>query len=1114
MKLTTILSTLVVALSTTVEALPFFNKPVDPQLRVQIPGFANLTGKYSTPYVIDGVKVRSFLGIPYVKAPVGQLRYSPPQEIDGNLGELDATENPPDCPQIKAFPTQPLLDGISEDCLKMNIWTPPDANPDSKLPVMVWINPGSFDGQGLGVPFFNGNNFIRETLEAGGQKVVLVNFNYRLGAVGFLASEELNQFDAVNLGLQDQRAAFLWVRKYISRFGGDPDNVTAFGESAGAISIAAHLVADQSWGLKTPLTKPLFDRAILQSGAAIANTLQFRQPEFDDLIVRAGCANLPTPQAKVDCLRQIPSERLLELGRTISYSLTVDGKYIPDRPSALLQQGRFVKIPILMGTTTDEGTFFSQAIRTPEAYNAVIQNITSFSSDIGAKVNAAYPLSAYPTPFDAASAVFGDRIFQCPTRDMIDIYASAGLPVYNYLFNKQPTLAKVVQPEQGVFHYADIPFTWNFWPILLTPSERGLARVMISYWTTFAANGVPSLRQTLLKDSPGLQVAGGWVPYVPAVGSLKNGGGTRIRFNEGKEGGIVTEVASERVETYITSVRQVTKMKLSILSTLLILTSSTQALPSFWDKKPDPQLRVQLPYGNLTGKFFTPYVLDGVKTRAFLGVPYVQAPVGPLRFSPPQEIKDNRGELDATEGSKECPQVRGITNPLLKGTSEDCLYMNIYTPANATPNSKLPVMVWVYGGSFNSGGTAVPFYDGNNLVRESMEDGGSQVVVVTFNYRIGALGFLASEELNQFDSVNLGLQDQRAAFLWVRKYIGRFGGDPDNVTAFGESAGAISIAAHLTAEQSYGLNTPLTKPLFDKAILQSGAAGGNSLARRQRFFDSLVASSNCADTSTAQSKIECLRQIPVDKLVELSDGFEHGVVVDSKYIPARPSVRLQNGQFQKVPIMIGTNADEGTFFNQDSQTVEQYNTFVSQFPSNLTERITSLYPLSAYPSPFLAVSDIGGDRGFQCPARTFADTYASAGVNVYNYFFNKQPTVGKLALPQLGVFHFAEVLYVWNFWPVLLTPSERGLGRILVSYWTSFAATGVPALRSDLVRKDPGLQVEGGWERYVPQIGVLANGGGKRLRFDEGKEGGIVKEVANDRVEKCQLWREWERIRP
>ncbi|KAJ3415285.1 hypothetical protein HDV05_005295 [Chytridiales sp. JEL 0842] len=550
-------------------------------------------------------------------------------------------------------------------------------------------------------------------------------------------------------------------------------------------------------------------------------------------------------------------------------------------------------------------------------------------------------------------------------------------------------------------------------------------------------------------------------------------------------------------------------MKLStLLSTLSVVAMAfVQALPLATNELDTSHLKVQLPYASVNGK-----VSEDGKIRSFLGIPYIQAPVGPLRFKPPQEIEGNLGEINATISSPECPQVAGLTNPILRGISEDCLYMDIYSPANVTADSKLPVMVWVYGGSFKSGGSATPFYDGSNIILETLEEGSNPVVVVTFNYRVGALGFLASEELRQLGALNLGLQDQRAAFLWVRKHIALFNGDPDNVTAFGESAGAFSIAAHLVADQSQPLfgKAPPSKPLFDKAILQSGAAGATSISRRQPLFDRLLNSTNCTSFTTPESKIECLRQIPSQQLLELSDNLDYGVAIDKTYIPDKPITILAKGQFQKAPLLIGANTDEGTFFQTDIQTVEQYNSIINSFTPDISANLTSLYNLSAFNnSPFLAASALYGDRVFQCPARNFADVYASsAGAPVYNYLWNKQSLYGKLQLPALGVFHFVEIPFVWNFAPGLLTPEERTLAKAIVSYWTSFAATGKPSLRDGILEGVPE------WERYVPQTAEgLANGGGKRLKINEGVVGGIVEDVANDRVAECELWKEWERIR-
>ncbi|KAJ3415284.1 hypothetical protein HDV05_005294 [Chytridiales sp. JEL 0842] len=530
---------------------------------------------------------------------------------------------------------------------------------------------------------------------------------------------------------------------------------------------------------------------------------------------------------------------------------------------------------------------------------------------------------------------------------------------------------------------------------------------------------------------------------------------------------------------------------------------------------------VNLPYARLTGTF-TPLnasnsaVITGV--NSFLGIPFSQPPVGPLRFKPPVEITQNLGNIDATKFGAPCLQrpegTPQSTDTVMPGSSEDCLTINVWSPVTTQNISRpLPVMVWIYGGGFNTGYTSFSAYNGTNFVRGASDP----VVVVTMNYRLGAFGFLASQQLQQTSGLNLGLLDQRLALLWVRKNIALFNGDAENITVFGESAGALSIAAHLVADQQKGgVPIPPNQRLFDKAILQSGGGFAGSLQKRQPEFEKLLAATNCSNAvpantpitpQTAEIQLNCLRQVPAETIFRIGVPFDHGLVVDKWYLPDRPIARLQANQFLRVPILLGTNTDEGTLFGGDQKDEPTFQQFLDKsFDPAFQPTIRTLYPLVDVTIPpndklrnntyFQTSAQIFGDAVFECTSRTLADSYAKQNLPVYKYRFNYLPAIPILG-EGLGAAHFTEVGMVWNWVGAsVTTDNDRAVSRAMMNYWIKFATTGTPGA----------APVD--WKMYKPQVGVLPNGGGARLRIDG--PGAFVEEVDDVRVQKCVFWENWE----
>jgi para-nitrobenzyl esterase len=397
--------------------------------------------------------------------------------------------------------------------------------------------------------------------------------------------------------------------------------------------------------------------------------------------------------------------------------------------------------------------------------------------------------------------------------------------------------------------------------------------------------------------------------------------------------------------------------------------------------------------------------------------------------------------------SAPCPQATDEGDVI---GSEDCLYLNVWTPVEASPMSSLPVMVFIHGGGNVQGSSSVEaggarLYDGQLLAERG------QVVVVTLQYRLGALGFLAhpglSAESEQNVSGNYGLLDQIAALQWVQRNIGHFGGDPTRVMIFGESAGAVDTCMLLAS--------PLAAGLFSRALMQSGGCGARPLAERAMEGLEFATAAGCGH---AADPLACLRQLDAETLVSAIDTRpvnptgtvtqKFGPNVDGYVLPESPMNALQTGRYNHVPFVIGANADETALFGIPPLTEQQYRDIVIQIlgPA-LGELALAQYPVREYGTPRLALIAMTTDAQFVCPCRTIARAAAAAqSPPVFRYFFTQRLSRGAGAL--LGAFHGLELFYVFQRLGVIQTyeptNSDLALQAAMLGYWTRFAATGDP----------------------------------------------------------------------
>ena len=462
----------------------------------------------------------------------------------------------------------------------------------------------------------------------------------------------------------------------------------------------------------------------------------------------------------------------------------------------------------------------------------------------------------------------------------------------------------------------------------------------------------------------------------------------------------------------------------------------------------DP-LTVKIADGTVHGK-----TLNEGKVRAFQGIPYAAPPVGNLRWAPPAPAKPWSGELDATKYGHHCAQnhvfddmvFQDAASPDDKG-SEDCLTVNVYTPANA--KGKLPVMFWIHGGGYTGGGSSEPRHNGDFLPTYG-------VVLVTINYRLGVFGFLALPELAAQQggaSGNYGLMDMVAALQWVKQNIGAFNGDPNNVTIFGESAGSFAVSTLMAAPSAQGL--------FTHAIGESGgalASGGlamQTLAVRGPKEEEWV-------TSTGAKTMGELRAIPTDKILDLASKTSReerfSPVIDGKFIP-KPIVDIYKaGEQAKVPLLSGFNHDEGSFLSI-GMTADKWHAMGVQKYAEQAQEFFKLYPGGTDTDAVKSASDFGGDQFIAYGTWKWIEIDRQTGdKDIYRYKLDLAAPPSKFH-PGSFAFHSDDIEYVFG---TLATrpgatwrPEDWELSKEMMGYWTNFAKTGDPS--------GPGLP---NWPKY------------------------------------------------
>jgi len=448
------------------------------------------------------------------------------------------------------------------------------------------------------------------------------------------------------------------------------------------------------------------------------------------------------------------------------------------------------------------------------------------------------------------------------------------------------------------------------------------------------------------------------------------------------------------------------------------------------------------------------FVTDGSPTvRVFRGIPFAAPPVGERRWQPPRPVAPWEGVRDATAFGDRCAQNRIFDDMVFRDeASEDCLYLNVWTPATS-PDEGLPVMVWIYGGGFQGGSASEPRQDGTRLARKG-------VVVVSMNYRLGIFGFLAHPELTEESahqaSGNYGLMDQTAALRWVQANVSRFGGDPGNVTIFGESAGSFSVSAQVAS--------PLARGLVDKAIGESGAffrmSDDGTLATRPLPASETIGADFAA--SIGKDSLAALRATPADDLLKaVAEGrLWFAPNIDGHFLPKDAYDLYAGGEQAKVPLLAGWNLDEvraGVVLGEEKVTAESFAARTHERFGPAAEALLEVYPAGSDAEALESAAALASDVFIGYSTWKWIQMHLeTSGEPVYRYSFDRKIPVapgtmvdGKAATSaDIGARHAGEIEYVFGALDSLpdvpWQDADRGLSDLMMAYWSNFARTGDP----------------------------------------------------------------------
>ncbi|XP_064213262.1 alpha-esterase like protein E1 isoform X1 [Tribolium castaneum] len=986
---------------------------------------------------INGDTYFRFQGIPYAKPPVGVLRFKAPQPPENWTGVLDATKEGDPC-YGRHFFKKNLIVG-SENCLVLNVYTKNLRTDTNRItqPVLFWIHGGDFV-TGSGTSEMYGPDYLMS------ENVVLVTINYRLGMLGFLSFEDVSLGVPGNAGFKDMVMALKWVQKNIIMFGGDPHNVTIFGSGSGAMSV--HLLH------LSPISKTLFHKAIAQSGTVLSlrarGTLAISQI--------ASILKLKDERSVYKHLMALKVAEIYKLQKTLLetcgpfdrnlFGYVVEKKsdepaFLKEDPFKIIASGNFNQVPLICGYVANE-TIGSELNQGPTFEEKIIPWFFGYefgsleSYTVAKEIKSFYYGSEETLPRDKTKTTTlisdAQTVFEIQTT-VRKHYVLSRAPTYLYRVSLKTALKIPGLP-------ADVNYIFKNFATSIKPGtkEHKVMKRFVRLWCNFAKYAHPTPR----RDDALLNVIWRFVSNDDELDFLDIGDELVASANPD----------AQRMKFW---------KKLFNKSPANGKLIQYKRMTFIQSHKPKMEPLVTTVQGQLKGT--TSLDSSGEKYYKFQGIPFAKPPVGLLRFKAPEPPEKWTGVLDATKEGSPCYARHPFNNKIVG--SEDCLYLNVYTKKIASNNCSLsPVLFWIHGGAFLNGSGGTEMYGPDFLITQD-------VVVVTINYRLGILGFLSLENPDLKVPGNAGLKDIVMALKWVQTNIKNFGGDPNNVTVFGQSAGGVAVHLLLLSQMSRGL--------FHKAIAQSGCAF-SPWARGTTGVKELAPVLHVEED---EEKIyERLMKLPVDELFKLQEkivsflniyaskhrAFAYVVEkISDGFLSEEPIDIISNGKFQQLPFMIGYTTAETWGFDSlrpddwpGAKNLEDSIPWTLGFKTGspesqvMTEKIKKFYCGGHIPTTIKLETKIAihTDANFVFGVyKTALSHFSKSQAPTYLYRFSAETELNvmrqfyKIKIP--GVVHCDDIGYLFkNVASPRIKPGskEEVLLKKVVKLWTNFAKFGNP----------------------------------------------------------------------
>ncbi|XP_052895909.1 uncharacterized protein LOC128303096 [Anopheles moucheti] len=1027
----------------------------------------------------NGGQFHYFKGIPYAEPPVGKLRFRPPVALERFRKPVV------DCYAERANGVQkdffsPVVSGV-ESCLYLNVFTPrlPGEADTTKgvprLPVMVYIHGGGFmSGSGSSL-FYNPEYFIQ-------QDVVIVTINYRLGPLGFLCLPSAGI--PGNAGIKDQLLALKWVNENIAQFGGNPDNVTLFGESAGSMSTYLHYLS--------PNSRKYIHRAICQSGVAVTDSFFQVEPEVKARkLARFFGYTGDTDQGVLETLEKVPAaelakhqneaiseaEKLLALifiFRPVIEQRQTDDSIITQHPRDILKSYDTLRMPLMEGCNDGEGILALRTLgkrwksfgKTPERFVPVLlgRSPELDRGVVGREIQQFYfgdrPVSE--RTIDNMRDVMSDNTFITNSVTSAEWLAKfqPNAPHFHYRFtyDGQFSLLKrifMLSNVRGACHGDDTLYMFKY--VILNPNKIGVV-------SCFAKYGDPT------RDVPSDLVPVRWEPVRKIARDSDDFQLDCLEINTVPRM-IGTMVEWNNLWQYVLAV---VRLGRGVIAFLLYHLHVRLRPP-----RDCPVVTVR--QGHLRG--ISARLPNGARYYYFKGVPYAESPVGKLRFKAPIPLERFRKPVLNCYAERSDFIQLDFFSGFVFG-SESGLYLNVYTPhlpadGEETPSKAngLPVMVFLHGGGFVCGSGSSLFYNPEYFLQR-------EVLVVTINYRLGPFGFLYLPEAGI--EGNAGLKDQLMALRWINQNITCFGGDPTNVTLFGESAGSFSAYLHMLS--------PNSRKYFHRVICQSGVVCSSSFMQANPLEMAFNLARHFGYSGTSQQgALETLQQVPAKLLAThqrkaLGKGAEkkadlvfiflpvvEQALTEHSIIHQAPEVLLKSYDTLRMPLLEGCNDAEGILglyilrsktHAEDIRhlpgrlTAKLFRHLTPTERTEVTNRIRQFYFSDEPPSAWSTdqIKHLFTDVIFMMDSAINAEWLAKYQPNLrhYHYRFTYDGRFSLLkrlfsSATVTGACHGDDLMYMFN--PMFLpnfTPSsdECRVRDNFVALWTSFAKHGDPSVDS------------------------------------------------------------------